>query len=381
MLAIAALKPTVAVTAYLPMAENMPSGTAYRPGDVVTMYGGKRVEVLNTDAEGRMILADAIARACEDEPRLPVRDVDADRRPGDRAGQADRRRHGHAGAVRAGPRGRRPVGEPAWPMPLPDDVRKGMDSDVADISQVNAGMDRAGHMLQGGVFLREFVAEGVPWAHIDIAGPALPLRRADRLLDQGRHRRPGPHRCSSWSTTSPPTAELRPHASRAQASASLAALVVVAHPLRVADQLRRRRPGCRAGGANRRAASGLGDPAPGPLAVVRDEQHRRLGHGRPRLEERLDAAPGLDELLKMVEVGTARGRSPRPGGRSRRRNQATDPPPPAHVDMPARLRDSVRHAYVRARSRSVPDRCRLGTSRRARAPRSDKMTAVTVPIA
>jgi len=57
-------------------------------------------------------------------------------------------------------------------MPLPDDVRKGMDSDVADISQVNAGMDRAGHMLQGGVFLREFVTEEVAWAHIDIAGPA-----------------------------------------------------------------------------------------------------------------------------------------------------------------------------------------------------------------
>ena len=57
-------------------------------------------------------------------------------------------------------------------MPLPDDVRKGMDSDVADISQVNAGMDRAGHMLQGGVFLREFVTDGVAWAHIDIAGPS-----------------------------------------------------------------------------------------------------------------------------------------------------------------------------------------------------------------
>jgi leucyl aminopeptidase len=57
-------------------------------------------------------------------------------------------------------------------MPLPDEVRKGMDSDVADISQVNASMDRAGHMLQGGAFLREFVPDGLPWAHIDIAGPA-----------------------------------------------------------------------------------------------------------------------------------------------------------------------------------------------------------------
>ena len=80
----------VAVTAYLPMAENMPSGTAYRPGDVVTMYNGKQVEVLNTDAEGRMILADAIARACEDEPRLPHRDLDPHRGADRRAGQAGR---------------------------------------------------------------------------------------------------------------------------------------------------------------------------------------------------------------------------------------------------------------------------------------------------
>jgi leucyl aminopeptidase len=65
------------------------------------------------------------------------------------------------------------VGEPSWPMPIPDDVRKGMDSDVADISQVHAAMDRAGHMIQGAVFLREFVAPDVPWAHIDIAGPAF----------------------------------------------------------------------------------------------------------------------------------------------------------------------------------------------------------------
>ena len=56
------------------------------------------------------------------------------------------------------------VGEPAWPMPLPDDVRKGMESDVADLSQVNAGMDRAGHMLQGGIFLSEFVPAGLPFA-------------------------------------------------------------------------------------------------------------------------------------------------------------------------------------------------------------------------
>lgn len=172
MVAIAALKPKVAVTAYLPMAENMISGTAYRPGDVVTMYGGKRVEVLNPDAEGRMILADAIVRAAEDEPDYLV---ETSTLTGGQVISLGKKVAGVMGEealiARVQAAGDR-VGEPAWPMPLPDDVRKGMDSDVADISQVNAGMDRAAHMLQGGVFLREFVADGLPWAHIDIAGPS-----------------------------------------------------------------------------------------------------------------------------------------------------------------------------------------------------------------
>jgi leucyl aminopeptidase len=172
MIAIAALKPKVAVTAYLPMAENMISGTAYRPGDVVTMYGGKRVEVLNTDAEGRMILADAIVRAGEDEPDYLF---ETSTLTGGQVIALGKRVAGVMGdealceRIRvAGDR----VGEPAWPMPIPDDVRKGMDSDIADITQINAGMDRAGHMLQGGAFLREFIDEGRSWAHIDIAGPA-----------------------------------------------------------------------------------------------------------------------------------------------------------------------------------------------------------------
>src|SRR6185369_13091134 len=159
MVAIAALKPKVTVTAYLPMAENMISGTAYRPGDVVTMYGGKRVEVLNTDAEGRMILADAIVRATEDNPDYLF---ETSTLTGGQVVALGKRIAGVMGdpglceRVRAA--GDR-VGEPAWPMPLPDEVRKGMDSEVADISQVNAGMDRAGHMLQCGAFLREFVPD------------------------------------------------------------------------------------------------------------------------------------------------------------------------------------------------------------------------------
>jgi len=172
LLAVAALKPPVAVTGYLAMAENMPSGTAYRPGDVITMFNGKRVEVLNTDAEGRMVLADAIARACADGTDYVF---ETSTLTGGQVVALGKRIAGVMGTPETCERVKAAgdaVGEPAWPMPLPDDVRKGMESEIADISQVNASMDRAGHMLQGGVFLREFVAEGVEWAHIDIAGPS-----------------------------------------------------------------------------------------------------------------------------------------------------------------------------------------------------------------
>ncbi len=172
MLAIAALKPAVAVTAYVPMAENMPSGTSYRPGDVVTMFGGKKVEVLNTDAEGRMILGDAMSRACADGCEYLL---ETSTLTGGQVISLGKRIAGVMGTPELCERVRTAgdsVGEPAWPMPLPDDVRTGMDSDVADISQVNSSMDRAGQMLQGGVFLSEFVTDGVAWAHIDIAGPA-----------------------------------------------------------------------------------------------------------------------------------------------------------------------------------------------------------------
>jgi leucyl aminopeptidase len=185
MLAIAALKPKVAVSAYLPMAENMASGSAYRPGDVITMYSGKKVEVLNTDAEGRMILADAIARACQDGPDYLF---ETSTLTGGQVVALGKRVAGVMGTPSLCDRVRaagEAVGELAWPMPMPDDVRKGMDSEVADISQVNAGMDRAGHMLQGGVFLSEFVSDGVDWAHIDVAGPAYQSGEANGYLSKG----------------------------------------------------------------------------------------------------------------------------------------------------------------------------------------------------
>jgi len=172
MTAVAVLKPKVKVTAYVPMAENMPSGSAYRPGDVVTMYGGKKVEVLNTDAEGRMVLGDAIARACEDAPDYLF---ETSTLTGGQVVALGHRVSGVMGSpdtcARVKAAGER-TGEAMWPMPLPEEVRSGMDSAIADITQINAGFDRAGHMLQGGTFLSEFVTEGVEWAHIDIAGPS-----------------------------------------------------------------------------------------------------------------------------------------------------------------------------------------------------------------
>lgn len=173
MLGVAALAPRVAVTAYLPMAENMPSGRAYRPGDVVTMYSGKKVEVLNTDAEGRLLLADAIARAGEEQPDYLL---ETSTLTGGQIIALGKQVAGVMGTPELCDRVRRAgeqTGEQMWPMPLPEDVRKGMESTVADISQMNTSMDRSGAMLQAGIFLSEFVAADLPWAHIDIAGPAF----------------------------------------------------------------------------------------------------------------------------------------------------------------------------------------------------------------
>jgi leucyl aminopeptidase len=168
---IAQLGPAVNVVGYLCIAENMPSGTAQRPSDIITMYGGRTVEVLNTDAEGRLVMADALARSAADSPDLLI-DVATltgaqlvalgPRIMGVMAND-DAVLHGVVDAARR-------AGEAAWPMPLPEELRKGLDSPVADIANVT--QERNGGMLVGGLFLREFVPDGVRWAHLDIAGPA-----------------------------------------------------------------------------------------------------------------------------------------------------------------------------------------------------------------
>ncbi|MCF2531196.1 leucyl aminopeptidase [Yinghuangia soli] len=168
--AIARLGLPVNVTGWLALAENMPSGTSTRPGDVLRMYGGRTVEVLNTDAEGRLVLADAITRAAEEKPEKII-DVATltgammvalgHKTYGIVANDDDFRSAVHDAAER--------VGEPSWPMPTPAELRRTMDSTIADIKNIG---DRMGGGLSAGVFLREFVAEGISWAHLDIAGPA-----------------------------------------------------------------------------------------------------------------------------------------------------------------------------------------------------------------
>ena len=169
--AIASLRPAVNVVGYLAMAENMPGGTAQRPSDVITIFGGKTVEVLNTDAEGRLVLADALARSAQDAPDLVIDVATLTSAQlvalGPRISGVMGSDDDFAAAIAATARN---VGEQAWPMPLPRELRTGLDSTVADLANVTG--ERHGGMLVGGLFLKEFVPDGVRWAHVDIAGPA-----------------------------------------------------------------------------------------------------------------------------------------------------------------------------------------------------------------
>ena len=158
------------VIATVPMAENMPSSTAQRPGDVLTQYGGITVEVLNTDAEGRLILADAIVRACEDDPDYLI---ETSTLTGAQTVALGARTPGVMGSDEFRDRVAKlsqEVGENGWAMPLPEELKDDLKSTVADLANVSGS--RYAGMLVAGTYLREFVADGVSWAHIDIAAPA-----------------------------------------------------------------------------------------------------------------------------------------------------------------------------------------------------------------
>jgi leucyl aminopeptidase len=169
MQAVARLRPRVNVVALVPCTDNMPSGRAVKPGDVITMYSGKTVEVINTDAEGRLILADALAYALRYEPQAMIDAATLTGAVVTALGHEAVGLMGNNGAlidqVRAvGER----TGERCWPLPLWDPYRKQLDSDVADLKNMGG---RSAGAITAGWFLKEFVGD-TPWVHLDIAGTA-----------------------------------------------------------------------------------------------------------------------------------------------------------------------------------------------------------------
>lgn len=174
--AVARLELPVAVTAYLCLAENMTGSDAQRPGDVVTMHNGKTVEIINTDAEGRLVMADGLSFASELKPDAVVDIATLTgaammalglRTTAVLSNDEEASQRMLAAAER--------VGERQWPMPLNEELRKAMDSEVADVKHTG---ERQGGMITATLFLREFVGAGedgvqLPWVHLDIAGPAF----------------------------------------------------------------------------------------------------------------------------------------------------------------------------------------------------------------
>jgi leucyl aminopeptidase len=175
LIAIAELKLPIKATAWLCLAENMPSGGATRPNDVIRIRNGKTVEVLNTDAEGRLVLADGLSMASEENPDYLV---DVATLTGAATIALGNRYAGLMGddkAIKKVQQAASQTGELVWHMPLPEELRPLLNSDIADLANVKIG-NRAGGMLIAGLFLREFVGQETgskpSWAHLDIAGPA-----------------------------------------------------------------------------------------------------------------------------------------------------------------------------------------------------------------
>jgi len=171
MCALAELGVSVRVESWTPLSDNMTGGDAQRPGDIYTARNGRTVEVLNTDAEGRLVLADALALATETSPAAVI-DLATltgacmvalgDKIAGLLGNNADLISKVSTAAATAGER--------VWHLPLPADYRSLLDSSIADLKNIGS---RFGGTLTAGLFLQEFVANDVPWVHLDIAGPAF----------------------------------------------------------------------------------------------------------------------------------------------------------------------------------------------------------------
>jgi len=174
--AIARLKLPVAVTAYMCVAENMPSGSATRPNDIVTFRNGKSVEITNTDAEGRIVMADGLILASESKPDLII---DVATLTGAARVALGNRYTGLMGdddSVKVLKTAAESAGELVWHMPLPQELFELLKSDVADMMNSRVG-NPAGGMLVAGLFLQEFIGmdknqKRLPWAHLDFATAA-----------------------------------------------------------------------------------------------------------------------------------------------------------------------------------------------------------------
>jgi len=170
MTAMPKVAPSTRLRAFVPMTDNMLGGDATRPGDVLTIRNGKTIEVRNTDAEGRLVLADALSLASEEKPAAIVDLATLTGACGVALGPKIAGLMGNNDAwVAAIERAAATSGERVWHLPLPADYAKQFESAVADMS--NIGGPRGGALIAG-LILQEFVAEGIPWAHLDIAGPA-----------------------------------------------------------------------------------------------------------------------------------------------------------------------------------------------------------------
>lgn len=171
MVALPAVQPRARVHAWVPITDNMPSGDATRPGDVLRIRNGKTVEVLNTDAEGRLVLADALTLASETKPDAIVDLATLTGACLVALGPSIAGLMGNDDTWTATVKTTADtVGERVWPLPLPADYKKQLDSPVADMKNIGGAY---GGSLTAGLFLQEFVAPGIAWAHLDIAGPAF----------------------------------------------------------------------------------------------------------------------------------------------------------------------------------------------------------------